>query len=190
MKICSIDGCSRRHEAHGLCGAHYKRFLKHGDPLIGGPVISPGGPRAFLQKAILHKGNDCLLWPYAKTKEGYGHVTINGRSLLAHRVVLSAWRRASDDRVVAAHLCGNGHLGCINPQHLAWTSQKENLAHRYIHGRFRTISNGAARFLEHYGKCYSVVELASALGISIASLEDWGAEHGITFHEPKTEAAA
>lgn len=33
MKICKIDGCERKHCALGLCSMHYKRLLKHGDPL-------------------------------------------------------------------------------------------------------------------------------------------------------------
>ena len=33
MKTCKIDGCERKHCALGLCSMHYKRLLKHGDPL-------------------------------------------------------------------------------------------------------------------------------------------------------------
>ncbi len=29
---CSIDGCGRRHAAHGLCLMHYKRQMRHGSP--------------------------------------------------------------------------------------------------------------------------------------------------------------
>lgn len=188
MRTCSVDGCERPHDARGLCGTHYKRWSQYGDPLAGGPIISPGASRAFLQRAILHKGNDCLLWPYAKTNEGYGHVTIRNRSFLAHRVVLSAWRRQPDKRAVAAHLCGNGHLGCVNPQHLSWTSQKDNLAHRELHGRYRRIRNGAARFLMAHGHLFPIEELAAAFGVSIDTLAAWGAEHGVTFHEPDSEA--
>jgi len=30
-KTCSIEGCSRRHFGHGLCGMHYQRLQVHGD---------------------------------------------------------------------------------------------------------------------------------------------------------------
>lgn len=34
MKRCSIEGCDRRHAAHGLCLMHYKRLRLNGDPLV------------------------------------------------------------------------------------------------------------------------------------------------------------
>lgn len=34
MTQCSIEGCDGTHKARGLCGVHYQRFLKHGDPQI------------------------------------------------------------------------------------------------------------------------------------------------------------
>lgn len=34
-RICSIDGCGKRHEAKGLCDPHYKRLLRHGDAMLG-----------------------------------------------------------------------------------------------------------------------------------------------------------
>lgn len=44
-------------------------------------------------------------------------------------------------RHTAAHSCGNGHKGCVNPNHLAWKTQSENLADRETHGTvFRNTS--------------------------------------------------
>lgn len=34
MKTCAIDECNRPSEKRGLCGAHYQRLRKYGDPLI------------------------------------------------------------------------------------------------------------------------------------------------------------
>ena len=31
-RVCSIEGCGRKHAAHGLCLMHYKRTKKHGSP--------------------------------------------------------------------------------------------------------------------------------------------------------------
>jgi hypothetical protein len=33
MKICSVEGCNKKHEAKGYCTMHYQRLLRHGDPL-------------------------------------------------------------------------------------------------------------------------------------------------------------
>jgi len=34
-----------------------------------------------------------------------------------------------------AHGCGNGHGGCIHPQHLRWATRKENGEDKVRHGR-------------------------------------------------------
>ncbi len=33
-KICIIADCGRKHEAHGYCRNHYRRFHIYGDPLL------------------------------------------------------------------------------------------------------------------------------------------------------------
>jgi hypothetical protein len=35
----------------------------------------------------------------------------------------------------AAHSCGNGHLGCFNPDHLRWATVAENMQDKIDHGR-------------------------------------------------------
>lgn len=39
-----------------------------------------------------------------------------------------------DPKFDAAHSCGNGHLGCLNPNHLSWKTHKANMADRHEHG--------------------------------------------------------
>ena len=33
MKLCSIEGCTNKHDAKGYCRKHYRSFLKYGDAL-------------------------------------------------------------------------------------------------------------------------------------------------------------
>lgn len=33
MRVCSIEGCGKRHNARGWCLDHYAQWKKHGDPL-------------------------------------------------------------------------------------------------------------------------------------------------------------
>lgn len=41
---CSIPGCTRKHNAHGLCGLHYSRKKAHGDPMWEPAVPRGSGP--------------------------------------------------------------------------------------------------------------------------------------------------
>ena len=34
MRKCSIENCNRKHHSKDYCKMHYKRYKKHGDPLI------------------------------------------------------------------------------------------------------------------------------------------------------------
>lgn len=34
MKSCSVDGCTKKHEARGLCSTHYARFKRNGAPVL------------------------------------------------------------------------------------------------------------------------------------------------------------
>jgi hypothetical protein len=43
---CEVDGCDRTGRLkRGMCGLHYKRFQRRGDPLVGGPTPRPYGTR-------------------------------------------------------------------------------------------------------------------------------------------------
>jgi transposase-like protein len=76
----------------------------------------------------------CLYWPFSKNENGYG--LFGERSTKVHRIMCE-YRNgpAPESQPEAAHSCGNGHLGCVNPMHLSWKSRSENLKEMYQHGR-------------------------------------------------------
>lgn len=43
MRVCSIEGCEKPHEAKGYCKSHYRSLKNHGDPLAVKPK-RPSGP--------------------------------------------------------------------------------------------------------------------------------------------------
>lgn len=132
--ICQIDGCEKPTKARGLCGAHYHRMRRHGDP--HGGKTAHGEPERYLREIVLcFEGKECLTWPYQRSGGGYGYVGKGSARLGAHRVVCEAYRGPPPSpRHEAAHSCGNGHLGCVNPRHLSWKTPSENQADRLAHG--------------------------------------------------------
>lgn len=123
--ICSIPGCGKTAYGHGLCSQHYQRWRSHGDPLGGRPPN--GAALEFLRNTIANPPNDCVVWPYNLTSEGYGKVLWKGKGVKAHRLSLALHEgiEMPDPSIDTRHLCNN--RPCINPIHLAWGSRKENM---------------------------------------------------------------
>lgn len=140
LRICSIDGCGKKHYARNLCQPHYQvwrnDFVRQNGP-IGRPDISE--QQAYFRDIVLpHSGADCLIWPYARDKDGYGRVNWTKGTLSASRsACLERHGPPPSPRHQAAHNCGNGHLGCVNPNHLRWATPLENAADIHIHGTDR-----------------------------------------------------
>jgi hypothetical protein len=82
-----------------------------------------------------YKGDKCLLFPFRTASSPRGQVTYNFKATTAHRAMcLHVHKRPPDDKPMALHRCGNGHLGCVNPNHLYWGDQSDNNrdAHRHM----------------------------------------------------------
>jgi hypothetical protein len=141
---CTLDTCDNPQFRRGYCVLHFTRWKRHGHPMLGG--TSPGVPRRFIEETAAYSGDECIVWPYAKLPTGYGRV--NGD--YAHRIVCTQVHGPSPSPThQAAHSCGNGHLGCITPNHLRWATPKENQADRRIHGTIKSgTENPVAKLTE------------------------------------------
>jgi hypothetical protein len=133
-RTCSIDGCNKPARGRGWCASHYRRWYVHGDPLAGRTFV--GEPERFLKEiAVSHRGDRCLIWPFARTGAGYGNILLDGKFQTVSRVVCERVNGSPpSDGHEAAHLCGKGHEGCVSGSHLRWALPKENQADRYKHG--------------------------------------------------------
>jgi hypothetical protein len=60
---------------------------------------------------------------------------------------------------LAAHSCGNGHLGCVNPRHLRWATAKENAHDELLHGR------------KVYGEASPKAKVTSELVLAVRALK-------------------
>lgn len=147
-RICSIPDCGKKHVCRGFCASHYDRFRRNGDPLAG--RTPKGYAIKYVHSTILKEtGSECFPWPFAKTS-GYGMMNVDGKNIHAHRYVcIMAHGDPPTDKHEAAHECGNGNRGCVNPNHLSWKTSKENQQDRLRHGTAtRGINNPRAKLSE------------------------------------------
>jgi len=129
---CSVEGCFSPKRSLGLCDHHYKEFRR---PILLRYEIKRGEGLRFLRKVVQENREDCILWPFGRHGNGYASVYVGGKQHLAHRLVCKmAHGEPESENLHAAHSCGNGHLGCVNPKHLRWATASENLADRDAHG--------------------------------------------------------
>jgi hypothetical protein len=90
----------------------------------------PGKTMAWIRAHLDYPHPDfCLIWPFALSRNGYAYVS---GGIAVHRVMCEHRNGpAPDDKSQAAHSCGRGHEGCVNPWHLDWKSNAENQIDRY-----------------------------------------------------------
>lgn len=123
---CTIPGCTTtRIFARGWCGAHYKRWYRHGDPLADVHRRAPDG--ATPDERLRYVGwtevqrreglTPCWEWKGLTDRRAYGRVWDGQRVAAAHRLAYTAWAGPLDDDELALHACDNPP--CINPEHLS-----------------------------------------------------------------------
>lgn len=133
---CSVEGCDNpRKNGTGMCVAHYLRWWRHGDPEHGRAMV--GEPEQFMLDAIASDEQDCILWPFGSGKDGRPNIRIpgEGTKIVSRIVCARVHGEPPTPGHEAAHSCGNGHIGCINPAHLRWATHLENGADMVAHGR-------------------------------------------------------
>lgn len=140
-KQCTVEGCGRKHLAKGFCNLHYWRNHRHGSPFAN--PDNDGEPLDWLSRHAKWESNACLPWPFAQGSRGYGSVSFNGKATGAHRAMcIIAHGEPPVPGMHAAHSCGCGHEGCVNPRHLRWATAVENHRDRlYYRERTQRLGN-------------------------------------------------
>jgi hypothetical protein len=92
-----------------------------------------GTGHRWLVEHATHKGEECLVWPFACSTPGYGAFSIGKTRLAAHRFMCElAHGTPPSAEYEAAHSCGNRR--CVNPEHLSWKTRQDNQFDRTRHG--------------------------------------------------------
>lgn len=137
-RLCSIPGCDKPVYGRGWCGAHYRRWFRHGDPMVGGTPRGDtlGSPSRFYREVVLaYEGDECLIWPFTVDGGGYGRIRWNGKHMTVSRLVCEdVHGQPPTSNHDAAHSCGKGHLACVAKRHLSWKTKTENQRDRLSHG--------------------------------------------------------
>lgn len=179
---CSIEGCERKHAGRGYCQTHLKRLKKYG-------YVDPSEDRSskireWVEANKNYQGDDCLKWPFSVSDHGRGRVTYTREDgsqfgISAPKAMcIAAYGHPESDGLEAAHSCGNGHLGCMNPRHLRWATKKENAADRIIHGTERRgskintnkLTEDQVRYIRSRYKKQTGVSLAREFGITTSQI--------------------
>lgn len=95
--------------------------------------------RDWLLAHASYAGDDCLIWPFFRDPYyGRGRIgSFDGNQSVqwAHRVMCEIVHGPPPTPPhQAAHECGKGHEGCVNPRHLSWKTQSGNAMDRLRHG--------------------------------------------------------
>lgn len=131
---CRIAGCGRLIAAKGLCNTHYARW-KANPGITDEALVTRVSVEEWINAHKDHSGDECLLWPFSRMRCGYGFARFMGMKTTASRAMcVAAHGHPLDEKLEAAHRCGNGHLGCVNPRHLYWATASQNQMDRVRHG--------------------------------------------------------
>lgn len=182
-KFCTVDGCGGSTLAKGFCASHYARSRtpKGVQPEI--PLRRFGQAAKWLLAHVDHQGDDCLIWPRWRGGNGYGFVvaSVVGSSkavksgqmnIVASRAMcILAHGDPPTDAHLAAHLCGNGHLGCVHPQHLRWATQAENMADKVLHGVRVGDDHLQIRAIQILAERMTAAEIASVFRVSVNTID-------------------
>lgn len=132
--LCSVPGCGKKSQGKRLCGMHRQRMRAHGTV----DLPERETKLEWLSRNAGYDGDDCIVWPYGHALHGRGIIQVGGKNRSAPNVMARlAHGEPPTPHHEAAHTCGNGHKGCINPRHLRWATRAENEQDKVAHGTLR-----------------------------------------------------
>ncbi len=93
---------------------------------MASPPRGKGKAYQWLVDHLDYPHDYCLIWPFGRRRTGYGSMGRNGKMFDVHRFMCELAHGPAPEGHQAAHSCGRGHDGCVNPRHLSWKTPAEN----------------------------------------------------------------
>lgn len=198
MRICSIEGCGKKHYGRNYCQRHYTQWRNNGDPMLlkVGHRYQEVSVEQRIRERSRVNANGCVEFESKNTQRS-GHCLIShkGRMRLVHRVVWELAHGTIPAGKVIRHRCDNPP--CVNPEHLEIGTVADNNRDRDIRGRHRALrgsKNGYAKLSEwqvidirkRLNQGESTYSLAGEFGVSQSTI--WMIKSGQTWQHVPIES--
>jgi DNA-binding transcriptional regulator YiaG len=134
---------------------------------------------AWLRAMASYHHEECLIWPFTRnSQKGYGTFGYLRQQHYAHRYMCELVHGpAPSPKHQAAHSCGRGHEGCVNPGHLSWKTNSENQIDRSEHGNRgpvqKRLSPREVAEVRALKGIKTQVEIAAMYGVKVGCIEYW-----------------
>lgn len=98
---------------------------------------------AWIRHHATYDADFCLVFPFYRNPNGYGQFGHLRKMRWAHREMCELVNGPPPGpEYEAAHNCGNGDGGCVNPRHLKWKTKSQNRLDALKHGTGVRYSGG------------------------------------------------
>ena len=118
--LCTL--CDKPRHTRVYCKSHYNRLLNSGELKIIQKYVTGPPEKRFWSRVI--KTDGCWEWSGYTDKYGYGKITINNKSVMAHRFSWELHNGPIPPGLFIIHSCDR--CGCVNPEHLRPGTAKDN----------------------------------------------------------------
>lgn len=163
-----------------MCASHYYKYNTYGDALAK-RKRRPAPAIEFIEMALEYEGDECLLFPFNRSKDGYARAEIGGKFVYVSRFICEEYRGSPPTpKHQAAHNCGQGRQGCITKRHLVWKTSAENIADKRLHGTAligsrhhqAKLDEERVREIRRLRGCMKLPDIAALYGVSRSTISD------------------